>query len=65
MDKENYIHNPQYKQNTLYKMRWNIDNMDHQYATDVRWAYNITYYIKKLSDKFTNSVEVFDFIRYK
>lgn len=36
---ENYINNPKYSQNTLYKMRWNPDNPGvHQYATDVTWA---------------------------
>lgn len=34
--------NSSYKQNTLYKMRWNANNSGtpvHQYATDVAWAY--------------------------
>lgn len=36
---ENYINNPKYKQNTLYKMRWNPEKPAvHQYATDVAWA---------------------------
>lgn len=36
---ENYINNPKYAQNTLYKMRWNPDKPAvHQYATDVAWA---------------------------
>lgn len=36
---ENYINNPKYSQNTLYKMRWNPDKPAvHQYATDVAWA---------------------------
>lgn len=36
---ENYINNPKYRQNTLYKMRWNPDQPAvHQYATDVSWA---------------------------
>lgn len=35
----NYINNPNYRQNTLYKMRWNPDSpANHQYATDVEWA---------------------------
>jgi beta-N-acetylglucosaminidase len=36
---ENYINNPSYKQNTLYKMRWNPNKpAQHQYATDIAWA---------------------------
>ena len=36
---KNYINNPRYNQNTLYKMRWNPDSPGtHQYATDVAWA---------------------------
>ena len=36
---QNYIHNSQHKQNTLYKMRWNPSKPGtHQYATDIGWA---------------------------
>ncbi len=36
---ENYINNPKYEQNTLYKMRWNPEEPAvHQYATDIAWA---------------------------
>lgn len=36
---DNYINNPKYSQNTLYKMRWNPDKPAvHQYATDIAWA---------------------------
>lgn len=36
---ENYINSAQYRQNTLYKMRWNPENPgQHLYATDVSWA---------------------------
>lgn len=36
---ENYINNSKYRQNTLYKMRWNPEQPGvHQYATDVEWA---------------------------
>ncbi|NMM61620.1 hydrolase [Clostridium sp. P21] len=35
-----YINNPSGKQDTLYKMRWNPSKPgEHQYATDVAWAY--------------------------
>jgi beta-N-acetylglucosaminidase len=44
-------------QNTLYKMRWNPANPGtHQYATDIRWAYNQIFNIKKLIDQCNNSV---------
>lgn len=43
-------------QDTLYKMRWNPANPGtHQYATDVRWAYNQVYNIKNLIDQCPNS----------
>ncbi len=35
----NYINSPIYKQDTLYKMKWNIEVTWHQYATDVAWAF--------------------------
>lgn len=33
-----YINNPKYNQNTMYKMRWNFNLRWHQYATDTGWA---------------------------
>ncbi|SHE70257.1 SH3 domain-containing protein, partial [Alkalibacter saccharofermentans] len=36
---DQYINNATYKQDTLYKMRWNPATPgDHQYATDIGWA---------------------------
>lgn len=36
---EMYVNHPIYKQDTLYKMRWNPANPAlHQYATDIGWA---------------------------
>jgi len=36
---ESYINNSTYRQDTLYKMRWNPANPGvHQYATDIAWA---------------------------
>ncbi|WP_242947269.1 glucosaminidase domain-containing protein, partial [Clostridium sporogenes] len=56
-----YINNPIYKQDTLYKMRWNPDNPTvHQYATDIRWAYNQVSNIKKVIDQLQNVVLNFD-----
>lgn len=36
-----YIHNPKYKQNTLYSMKWSKTHIWHQYASDVRWPLHI------------------------
>lgn len=57
-----YIGSTIYKQNTLYKMRWNpsISLISHQYATDTRWATNQTYYIKKCFDLFPTVQLTFD-----
>jgi beta-N-acetylglucosaminidase len=56
-----YINNKYYNQNTLYKMRWNPANPGtHQYSTDVAWAYNQTYNIKRLAEKLPNANLVFD-----
>lgn len=61
-----YINNSQYKQNTLYKMRWNPASPgNHQYATDVRWAYNQVYNIKNLIDMVANPSLKFDIPQYK
>ena len=57
-----YIANPTYKQNTLYKMKWNLTEnyMWHQYATDVAWAYKQTLNIKKLVDQMDKPILIFD-----
>ncbi|MHB9943570.1 beta-N-acetylglucosaminidase [Clostridium sporogenes] len=56
-----YINNAIYKQDTLYKMRWNPSNPAvHQYATDIRWAYNQVNNIKGLIDKLSNVILNFD-----
>ncbi|TDT52020.1 Ig-like domain-containing protein [Fonticella tunisiensis] len=64
-----YINNPIYKQDTLYKMRWNPDfPAQHQYASDVRWAYNQTTRIKQMFDnfaRFANVAQYFEIPRYK
>ena len=37
---KNYINNSSYKQDTLYKMKFNPESPgDHQYATDIAWAH--------------------------
>ncbi|EYE87207.1 hypothetical protein Q428_14585 [Fervidicella metallireducens AeB] len=61
-----YINNPLYKQNTLYKMRWNPQAPGtHQYASDISWAINQTKSIKKMYDNFRNAALKFDIPRYK
>ncbi|HEY5524469.1 MAG TPA: N-acetylglucosaminidase, partial [Clostridium sp.] len=61
-----YINNASTNQNTLYKMRWNPANPGtHQYATDVRWAYNQIFNIKKLVELCPNSLLYFDIPTYK
>jgi len=55
-----YINNPNYNQDTLYKMRWNPNDPSHQYATDVKWAINQIYNIKSLIDLCPAAKLVFD-----
>jgi len=48
-----YIHN-QYKQDTLYKMRWNSANPGYpQYATDIAWAVKQVTQIKEMYNQLT------------
>lgn len=60
-----YINNPNYNQNTLYKMRWNPNILWHQYATDVRWAFNEIYNLKSLYDLCPNAKLIFDIPTFK
>ena len=46
--KEKYIENDTYDQNTIYKMRFYYDDINHQYATDVNWANGISGIMYKL-----------------
>lgn len=56
-----YINNASTNQNTLYKMRWNPAKPGtHQYATDIRWAYNQILNIKILIEKCPNTILYFD-----
>lgn len=50
---EDYIHNA-YEQNTIYKMRWNINTPWKQYATDIGWAAKQVYGIKNIYSKLNN-----------
>ena len=63
---ESYIHHSTYRQNTLYKMRWNPDRPgQHQYATDIGWAAKQVSGIKKLYDLMTSYVLHFEIPRFK
>lgn len=63
---EQYINHPLYRQNTLYKMRWNPAYPgEHQYATDIGWAFKQVVKIKDLYDKITTYVLRFEIPRYK
>lgn len=58
---ENYINRSDYRQNTLYKMRWNSEKSgEHQYATDVGWAVKQAVSIEKIFGSFEDAVLSFD-----
>ncbi|MPW27370.1 SH3 domain-containing protein, partial [Alkalibaculum sp. M08DMB] len=66
---ESYINHATYKQNTLYKMRWNpgnnSSNAAHQYASDIAWAYKQIRNIKRLYDVCNdNYILYFDIPKY-
>lgn len=60
-----YIASTTYKQDTLYKMKWNFDVLWHEYATDIGWAYKQTSRIKELVDMMKNPVLYFDIPVFK
>ncbi|OPJ57976.1 Ig-like domain-containing protein [Clostridium oryzae] len=60
-----YINNKYTPQDTLYEMRWNYDNIYHQYATDISWANKQVYNIKKLVDMMQNSSFYYEIPIYK
>ncbi|MDQ0215301.1 beta-N-acetylglucosaminidase [Oikeobacillus pervagus] len=61
-----YINHDTYKQNTLYKMRWNPENPGtHQYATDIGWAVKQVNNIKKLYDLIDRYTQYYDVPSYK
>lgn len=62
----NYINNNSYKQNTLYKMRWNPDSPgNHQYATDIEWATAQAKTLKSMFDAFPDAVLTFEIPLYE
>ena len=63
---QRYINHSTYKQNTLYKMRWNPANPGtHQYATDIGWAYKQVSNISKLYSLIDTYTLHFDVPQYK
>ncbi|OJW67259.1 MAG: hypothetical protein BGO64_01620 [Aeromonas sp. 62-46] len=58
---DNFVNHPKYKQNTLYKMRWNPASPgEHQYASDVLWAKHQIPNMKKRFDIFPDAVLYID-----
>ncbi len=58
---EHYINNSQYRQNTLYKMRWNPDSPGvHEYATSIEWAVSQSSTIQKIFQSFPDAVLRFE-----
>ena len=63
---ERYINHTTYKQNTLYKMRWNPARPGtHQYATDIGWAYKQVSNISRLYNLIDTYTLHFDVPQYK
>lgn len=65
-----YINNPNVKQDTIYKMRWNPEKPgEHQYATDISWAFKqipkTIESIKLVYDQVQNAVLNFDIPQFK
>lgn len=63
-----YINNEKYKQDTLYKMKWNPDTpASHQYATDIAWAMKQTSrmdLINHMANRYNSITFRFDIPRY-
>ncbi|WP_311315881.1 PA14 domain-containing protein [Niallia sp. MER 6] len=63
---KNYINNSTYKQDTLYKMRWNTSKPGtHQYATDIGWASKQVSRMKSLYDMLDSYRMYLEIPRYK
>src|SRR5690606_31074225 len=67
---DNYVYST-YKQDTLYKMRWNPgwaennSNATHQYASDIGWAKKQADIMKGIYDKLSTYTVSFDIPKYK
>lgn len=63
---EQYINHKVYRQNTLYKMRWNpASPATHQYATDVGWAIKQVAHINEIYEVLNCEEIVFEIPIYK
>lgn len=63
---QQFTSNSAYKQNTLYKMRWNPQSpATHQYATSTLWASSQIKWIKAMYDNFPDIELYFDVPVYK
>jgi len=61
-----YVHHPSYRQDTLYKMRWNPDQpATHQYATDIGWAAKQVPWIRDCYELLEEYTLTFHIPRYK
>lgn len=61
-----YVNHPTYKQNTLYKMRWNPERPgSHQYSTDIGWAVKQTTSISNLYKALDDYSLTFDVPSYR
>ncbi|WP_340084376.1 SH3 domain-containing protein [Siminovitchia sp. FSL H7-0308] len=60
-----YIHNKTFKQDTLYKMRWNPVQSWHQYATDIGWAVKQVFRMKQLYNLLDTYSLIYDIPVYK
>lgn len=62
-----YIANSYYQQDTLYKMRFNLNDKDywHQYSTDIAWASKQTIRMKNLIDSMNRPVLYFEIPIFK
>ncbi|MCY6354907.1 N-acetylglucosaminidase [Clostridium sp. ZS2-4] len=60
-----YINSDKYKQNTLYKMKWNIEVTWHQYATDIGWARKQISRIKELMEQCKGAKPVYEIPNFK
>ena len=60
----NYIKHSSYKQNTVYKMKWNYGS--HQYATDINWCNGIASVMNNLIGYYDNQSKlVYERLVYK
>ena len=60
-----YIYNDTFRQDTLYKMRWNPVATWHQYATDIGWAYKQVSSIYNIYQMIDNYTLYFDVPNYR